>query len=67
MNRTLYYRLKEAKYEDSLSEFLDKISTAKFDAKIECKKSRLAPKEYVHSIGAWDRYIRFIKKKIKEG
>ncbi|MBQ6632250.1 MAG: hypothetical protein IJH55_09185, partial [Romboutsia sp.] len=48
------------------SEFLDKISTAKFDAKVECKKSRLSPKEYIHSLGIWDKYIRFIKKKIKE-
>lgn len=48
------------------SEFLDKISTAKFNAKIECKKSRLSPKEYIHSIGKWDSYIRFIKKKMKE-
>lgn len=47
------------------SAFLKSISNKKFDAKVEMKKSRLNPKEYIHSIGMWDRYIRFIKKEIK--
>lgn len=48
------------------SAFLDSISNSKYDAKTEMKKSRLSAKEYIHSIGMWDKYIKFAKKKVKE-
>lgn len=46
------------------SEFLDSISNKRFDAKEEAKRSRLSSKEYIHSIGMWDKYIKFVEKKI---
>lgn len=48
------------------SEFLESISKKDFDAKLDMKLSRLSTKEYIHSKDLWDRYLRFIKKKIKE-
>lgn len=48
------------------SEFLESITNDNFDAKLEMKKSRLATKEYIHSLGLWDKYIKFISKKSKE-
>lgn len=48
------------------SAFLESISNSRFDAKAEMKKSRLSAKEYIHSIGMWDKYIKFAKKKVKE-
>ena len=48
------------------SEFLESISKKDFDAKLDMKLSRLSAKEYIHSKSLWDKYIKFIKKKIKE-
>lgn len=48
------------------SEFLESISKKDFDAKLDMKLSRLSAKEYIHSKDLWDKYIKFIKKKIKE-
>lgn len=48
------------------SEFLESISKKDFDAKLDMKLSRLSAKEYIHSKDLWDKYLRFIKKKIKE-
>ena len=48
------------------SAFLDSITTKKYDAKLEMKKSRLAAKEFIHREGLWDKYIRFAKKHLKE-
>lgn len=47
------------------SEFLEYITNNNFDAKVEMKKSRLDTKEYIHSIGLWGKYIKFISKKSK--
>ena len=48
------------------SEFLESISKKDFDAKLDMKLSRLSTKEYIHSKDLWDKYLKFIKKKIKE-
>lgn len=48
------------------SEFLESISKKDFDAKLDMKLSRLSTKEYIHSKNLWDKYLKFIKKKIKE-
>ena len=48
------------------SEFLEFISKKNFDAKVDMKKSRLSAKEYIHKSNLWDKYIRFVKKKVKE-
>ena len=48
------------------SEFLDSISKKDFNAKLDMKISRLSTKEYIHSKDLWDKYLKFIKKKIKE-
>ena len=48
------------------SEFLESISKKDFDAKLDMKISRLSTKEYIHSKDLWDKYLKFIKKKIKE-
>ena len=48
------------------SEFLESISKKDFDAKLDMKISRLSTKEYIHSKDFWDKYLKFIKKKIKE-
>ena len=48
------------------SDFLESISKKDFDAKLDMKLSRLTVKEYIHSKEMWDKYIRFIKKKVKE-
>ena len=48
------------------SDFLESISKKDFDAKLDMKLSRLTVNEYIHSKEMWDKYIRFIKKKVKE-
>lgn len=48
------------------SMFIENISNKNFDAKADLKSSRLSTKEYIHSKDLWDKYIKFIKKKIKE-
>lgn len=46
--------------------FLESISTKRFDARKEMKDARLKPKEYIHSIGKWDNYLKFVEKKLAE-
>lgn len=44
------------------SMFLESISNRKYNAKESLKTSRLNAKEYIHSIGKWDEYVKFMKK-----
>lgn len=48
------------------NKFLESITKKNFDAKKELKLSRLGPKEYFHSIGKWDAFIKLAKKTAKE-
>ena len=42
-----------------------KLDGKKFDAKEEHKKSRLGSREFIHSVGLWDRYLTYVKKQLK--
>lgn len=46
------------------AEYLESISTKKFDAKADMKTKRLNVKEYIHSRGEWDTYLEFVKGKL---
>ena len=47
-------------------EYLEKLNKeTKEDHKEKMKFDGLAIKEYIHSIGYWDKYVRFINKKLK--
>lgn len=48
------------------SSFLDSITTKRYNAKEELKESRLGPKEFIHSIGKWNDYLKYYKKQLKE-
>lgn len=48
------------------SEFLDTVSSVRFNAKEIYKNSKLSTKEFIHSLNMWDKYIEFLKDKIKE-
>ena len=48
------------------SKFLESISKKDFDAKLDAKLSRFSTKEYIHSKELWEKYIKFLNKKIKE-
>ena len=43
-----------------------KLNNEKFDAKNEFKKSRMGSREFIHSIGLWDKYITYVKKQLKK-
>lgn len=47
------------------NEFLESISTKKCNQKEEMKNSRMKAKEYIHSIGKWSKYIKFISDKLE--
>lgn len=38
----------------------------KFDLKAERKASRLKPRTFIHSIGMWDEYLKFVEKNLKK-
>ena len=42
-----------------------KLNGEKYDAKAELKKSRLGTREFIHSVGLWDKYIKYVKKELK--
>ena len=42
-----------------------KLGGKKFNAKEELKKSRLGSREFIHSVGLWERYLTYVKKQLK--
>lgn len=46
------------------AEFLDSLSTKKFDAKADMKAIRLNVKEYIHYKGEWENYLDFVRKSL---
>lgn len=51
------------------NEYITSLATKRHkleDIKTEMKKKCLKPKEYIHSIGQWNDYLKFLEKKIKE-
>ena len=43
---------------------IKKLNGKAFNGKEEHKKSRLGSKEFIHSIGLWDKYIKYVKKQL---
>ena len=43
---------------------IKKLNGKAFNGKEEYKKSRLGSKEFIHSIGLWDKYIKYVKKQL---
>ena len=43
---------------------IKKLNNKTFNGKEEYKKSRLGSKEFIHSIGLWDKYIKYVKKQL---
>ena len=46
------------------ADFIESLSTKKFDAKADMKASRLNVKEYIHSKGEWENYLQFVQGKL---
>lgn len=54
---------------DTLSEFDTEIKKVKgdtYNVEQERQKANLPPREFIHSIGMWDRYIEFLKLKVSK-
>lgn len=43
-----------------------KLDGKKFDCAEEFKKTRLGTREFIHSVGLWDRYLSYIKKNLPD-
>lgn len=55
-------------YKKVNSDFINsvrKLDGKKFDAKEALKKSRLSSRDFIHSIGLWDKYLTYVKKQLK--
>lgn len=56
-------------YKKVNSDFINgvrKLNGEKFNAKEELKKSRLGSREFIHSVGLWDKYLTYVKKQLKK-
>lgn len=54
---------------DTLSEFdieIKKVKGDTYNVEQERQKANLPPREFIHSIGMWDRYIEFLKLKVSK-
>ena len=55
-------------FKETNSKFISGVRTLngeKFNAKEEYKKSRMSSKEFIHSVGLWDKYLSYVKKHLK--
>ena len=50
----------------SFDDIIQKEKGKKYKVKDERKKSKLNSKEFIHSLGLWDKYVDFVHKQFNE-